>query len=225
MKNVSIASIRDGRLLQYCCNAGASVGVTTSLFGLASGVSAGEIVHNGITYGVGETLSIQLTTGVTTWSVDFDVRTPSGSGYQGFWVGGLSSATGSPGPGVQLAPFVAQTSSISSVNNGPTNWSTHNILAIQTSDGQAVPNYGFLGSGIEGYIVVADMRFDGTYFDYVQYAWIHVSYDESSQVLAIGDSYMSLPSQSAVPGVSGIAVLACGAAGLRRTRQRTTADR
>ena len=224
MRNLSIASIRDGRLLQYCCNAGASVGVTTSLFGLASGVSAGEIVHNGITYGVGETLSIQLTTGVTTWSVDFNVTGPD-SGYQVFRVGGLSYGTVSPGPGVQLAPFVENTSSISSVNNGLTNWSTHSILAIRTSDGQAEPGFGFLGSRVAGYIVVADMRFDGTYFDYVQYAWIQISYDESSQVLTIGDSYMSLPNQSAVPGVSGIAVLACGAAGLRRTRQRTTADR
>ena len=221
-------AMEDGVSARFQAYAVLAVAATTAA---SAGASAGEILHNNISYGYGETLTIQLATVNTTWSVDFWVSS-AGNGYNHFSVGGLL-ASGSPGPGVQIVHPANWTSSspIQMQDNPTDNLNTTALFASRISDGYQPTGWGILGDGPGGFVVLADMQWDGTYFDYLQVGWIEIYRDQANQALIIGDWYLGAPGEqvttpplslpgSAVPGLPGLAGLACGAAGLRRRRHR-----
>ena len=233
------------RLERHRHQATAWVGIAASIAGVTSIAGAGDIVHNGNTYGAGETLTIQLSSALATWSVDFGVRTNVfNSGTFNSWFAGniQPPRTSYTGPGVKGArPGYwgdwTSNSPIPMHDRSTGNWGggTTAILVSRPSDGYIVPDWGPLQSG-PSFIVIADMRWDGTYFDYLQVGWIEVFHDQDNEALIIGDWYLGAPGEqvtlpppslpgSAVPGLPGLGVLACGAAGLRRNRQRVPTGR
>ena len=223
-------AMEDGISARFQAYAVLAVAATT---GASAGASAGEILHNNISYGYGETLTIQLATVNTTWSVDFWVSRSSPIGESNVFRAGGLLASASPGPGVQIVdPADWTSSSPIQMQNNPTNsLNTAFLFVSRISDGYQQPDFGILGDGPGGFVVLADMQWDGTYFDYLQVGWIEIYRDQANQALIIGDWYLGAPGEqvttpplslpgSAVPGLPGLAGLACGAAGLRRRRHR-----